>query len=129
MIAPVGKRFGEYRIGAEPLAEKQVALFAARQAAVRAVMHQDRKTELTRTDENNRNDVGQRIGEQRDQRDRAEDHRPGMSDERDALPLDPLAQERKLLLRDQLTGRNAQGSGRSHKDRPRSLPSIARGAK
>src|SRR5204863_10035785 len=57
MIAAVRERFGEERIGAEPLAEKQVALFAARQAAVRAVMHQDRQAQLARTDQDDRNDV------------------------------------------------------------------------
>src|SRR3954467_9843583 len=42
MITPIRERLGEDRIGTEPLAEKQVALFAARQAAVCTIMHQDR---------------------------------------------------------------------------------------
>ena len=77
------------------------------EAAVRAVMHQDGEAELARADQHDGDDVCERIGEDRDQRNRAEDHGPGMRDQRNAFPLDALAQMRKLRGREQLAGQNA----------------------
>ena len=51
MIAAIGAGLGEDRIGAEPLAQRQVDLLVRRQAAMRAVMHQDREPELARADD------------------------------------------------------------------------------
>src|SRR5690242_8551261 len=54
MVAPIGPRFGEDRIGAEPLAQRQIGLLVGRQATMRAVMHQDGQTELARADDADR---------------------------------------------------------------------------
>ncbi len=84
---------------------------------MRAVMHQDREAELARTDEDHGDDVGQRVGKDRDQCDRAEDHGPRMGDQRNALPFDALAQRNKLIARDQLARGNAKsGCGGGHDD-------------
>jgi hypothetical protein len=61
----------------------------------RTVMHQDREPKLARADQHDRHDASQRIGKDRDQRDRAEDHSRGNRDQRDALPLDALTQRRE----------------------------------
>jgi hypothetical protein len=72
VIAAIGAGLGEDRIGAEPLAERQVDLLVRRQASMRAVMHQDRKSELARADDADRQQKGQRIGPPRYQCDRAQ---------------------------------------------------------
>ena len=93
---------------------------------MRAIVHQDRKPELARADQHDGDDIGQRIGEERNQRDRAEDHRPGMRDQRDALPLDALAQGGKLVRCKQLAGRNAKSGGPGHGEPPRHRGSSPR---
>src|SRR5689334_24042646 len=45
MIAPIAARLGKERIGAEPLAQRQIGPLVGRQAAMRAVMHEDRKAQ------------------------------------------------------------------------------------
>ena len=59
MIAAIGARLREDRKGAEPLAQEQVCLLIRRQAAMGAIMHQDRKSELARADDADRKRIGQ----------------------------------------------------------------------
>src|SRR5260370_27260868 len=108
MIAAIGYRLGEHRIGAEPLAESHVQFLAVRQATVGAVMHQDRKPELARADNRNRQHEGERIGPHRNHRDRAEDQRPCMRDQGNALPCGAGAYLDELLLGHQVAGANAE---------------------
>src|SRR5207247_274493 len=108
MIAAIGLGFGEHRIGAQPLAESHVQFLAVRQATVGAVMHQDRKPELARADNRNRQHEGERIGPQRNHRDRAKNERPCMRDQGNALPGGPRAYLDQLLLGHQVAGANAK---------------------
>ena len=59
MIAAIGARFREDRIGAEPLAQEQIGLLVRRQAAMRAVMHEDGEAQLARADDADRKRIGQ----------------------------------------------------------------------
>ena len=113
MIAAIGAGLGEDRIGAEPLAQRQIDLLVRRQAAMRAVMHQDREPELARADDADRQQEGQRIGPPRDQRDRTQDQRPGMRDQGDALPGHALAHGDQLILGQEVAGTHAK---RGHDD-------------
>ena len=108
MIAAIGYRLGEYRIGAEPLAERHVQFLAVGQATVGAVMHQDRKPKLARADDRHRQHEGEGIGPQRDQRDRAQDQGPCMRDQGDALPGEAGADLDQLLLAHQVAGAHAK---------------------
>jgi hypothetical protein len=109
VIGAVGARVGKDRIGTEPLAQRHVAGLVAREAAVRPLVHEDREAELARADQHDGEHVGQRIGQQRNERDRSQNDRPGMGDERDALPFHALAQLGQLRRRHQLADRHAAG--------------------
>src|SRR3954467_7807490 len=98
MIAAIGAGFGKDRIGAEPLAERQVDLLVRRQTSMRAVMHQDRKSELARADDSDREKEYQRIGPPRHQRDRTQYQRPRMRDQGYPLPRHTLAHGDQLVL-------------------------------
>src|ERR1700730_5737087 len=54
MITAVGLGLCKNRVGAEPLAERHVQAGAVGQGTVCSVMHQDRKSELARADNRNR---------------------------------------------------------------------------
>ena len=104
MIAAIGAGLGKNRIGAEPLAQRQIGLLVGRQTSMRAVMHQDRKPELARADDADREQKGQRIGPPCDQRDRAQYQRPGMRDQGDALPRHALGARRSIDPRSESRG-------------------------
>src|SRR6266550_5465155 len=72
-------------------------------------MHQDRKPELARADNRDRQHDGERIGPHRNHRDRAEDERPCMRDQGNALPGEARAYFDELLLGHQVAGANAKG--------------------
>src|SRR5262245_42710654 len=111
VIPAIGQGIREYRVGAQPLAEGQVARLVARKAPVRALMHEDGKAELARADHHDGENVGERVGEDRDEGDRPKYDGPGMSDEREAPPFDTPAQGGKLVRRKELPGSDAVGSG------------------
>ena len=113
MIAAIGAGLGEDRIGAEPLAQRQIDLLVGRQASMRAVMHQDREPELARADDAHRQQKGQRIGPPRHQRDRAQYQRPRMRDQGDPLPRHALAHGDQLILVQEVAGTHAK---RGHDD-------------
>ncbi len=108
VIAAIRLGLGEHRPGAEPLAQKQVQLFAFREAAMGTVMHQDRQPELARADDRNRQYKGKRIGPCRDHCDRTQDQRPGMRDQGDALPGRPRADLDEFLLAHDVAGAHAK---------------------
>src|SRR5471030_336451 len=130
MVTAVGHSLCENRVGAEPLAERHVQFGAVRQSTVCAVVHQDRKSELTRADNRNRQNKGKLVGPHRDHRDRAEDQGPCMGDQRNTLPGRPRPHLDKLLLGHQVAGANAKGghccfslpAGELPKELPRALP-------
>ena len=51
MITAIGARLRKNRVGAEPLAQQQIGLFIRRQTAMRAVMHEDRQSQLARAND------------------------------------------------------------------------------
>src|SRR5689334_11690884 len=108
VITPIGAGLGEDRIGAEPLAQHQIDLLVCRQASMRAVMHQDRKPELARADDADRQQEGQRVGPPRDQGDRTQDQRPGMRDQGNPLPRHALAHGDQLILVQEVAGTHAK---------------------
>src|SRR3954469_4201794 len=108
MIAAIGAGFGEDRIGAEPLAERQVDLLVRRQTSMRAVMHQDRKSELARADDADSQQKGQRIGPPGHQRDRSQYQHPRMRDQGYPLPRHALAHGDQLILVQEVAGTHAK---------------------
>ena len=115
MIAAIGARLGENRIGAEPLAQGQIGLLIGRQASMRAVMHQDGQSKLARADDADRQHKRQRIGPPRDQRDRAQYQRPGVRDHGSTLPRRTLAHGDQLILGQKIAGPHAK---RGHDEVP-----------
>ena len=108
VIAAIGLGLGEHRPGAEPLAEQQVQFLGLRQAAMCAVMHQDRQPELARADDGNRQHEGEGIGPRRNHRDRTQNQRPCMRDQGDALPGRPRADLDQFLLAHDVAGSHAK---------------------
>src|SRR3954451_8721846 len=76
---------------------------------MRAVMHQDCKPELARADDADGEQIGQRIGPPRHQRDGAEDERPGMGDQADPLPGEALPHGNQFVFAKEITGTHAEG--------------------
>src|SRR5437764_10353479 len=72
-------------------------------------MHQDRKPELARADNRNRQHDGERIWPRRNHRDRAKNERPCMRDQGNALPGGPRAYLDELLRGHQIAGADAKG--------------------
>src|ERR1700730_16232148 len=54
MIEAISAGFGKDRIGAEPLAPRQVDFLARRQTTMRAIMHREREPELAGADDAHR---------------------------------------------------------------------------
>src|SRR6185437_933608 len=73
-------------------------------------MHQDGKPELPRADDADRQQIGQRIGPPRDQRDRAQYQRPRMGDQGRALPGRTLPDGVQLILSKKIAGAHAKRS-------------------
>ena len=113
VIAAIGAGLGKNRIGAKPLAERQIDLLVRRQASMRAVMHQDGEPELARTDDADRQQKGQRIGPPCDQRNRPQYQRPCMRDQGHPLPRHALTYGDQLILAQKVTGTHAK---RGHDD-------------
>ena len=76
---------------------------------MRAVVHEDEQAELPRADHHDGEHDGDWVRKIGDQCHRAEDHRPGVRDERQAFPFNPLAQEREVGGGDQIPRRKAAG--------------------
>ena len=89
---------------------------------MRALVHEDGETKLTRADQHDGKNVGQRVGKYGHERHRSEDDGPRMGDEADTSPLDRIAQAGELLGRHELTSgdtvRSACG-GRVHGNLPK----------
>jgi hypothetical protein len=69
---------------------------------MRAIMHQDCKAKLAGADQHDGQHIRERVGQHGNHRNRTKDHRPGMNNEPNSLPCDASAQDRKLLLRNEL---------------------------
>jgi hypothetical protein len=91
VIFPVSQHVCEYRKGTKPLTQNHVALSAARETAVRTVVHEDSEAELTRADHHDGENVRERIWEDRDQRHRSQNDAPSVNHEDHTLPLGALA--------------------------------------
>src|SRR5437762_10682816 len=78
-----------------------------------AVMHQDRKPELARADDADRQQKDQWVGPPRDQRNRSQYQRPRMRYEGHPLPRHALADSDQLILVQEVAGTHAK---RGHDD-------------
>ncbi|MEY9481445.1 hypothetical protein ABH981_005658 [Bradyrhizobium ottawaense] len=108
VVTPVAARLSKQRIGAEPLAQGQIGFLISGQAAMCAIMHQDREAQLARADDCDGEGIGDRIGPPRDQGDRANDQRPGVRDQRNTFPGHTLSHVGKLVVGQEIAGTHAK---------------------
>jgi hypothetical protein len=73
------------------LTQDHVALSAARETAVRTVVHDDSEAELTRADGHDGENVRERIWEDRDERHRSQNDAPSVNHQSYTLPFGALA--------------------------------------
>ena len=111
MIGAIGDQIGPDRRSGEPLPQKIVDLAIGVQRAVRGVVHQDRKAELSSADNDDGEQPGQGIATPRRQADGSDADDPAVCDEPDAVPGGGLGDRRPLLAVEKAIGRQEADGG------------------